>query len=166
MKVLKFLDENIESIICVVLLACMSILIVTQVFFRYVLQNSLSWSEELARYMFIWLIYIGISYGVKMRKHICVDAVYAAMPKKVKPFYGIIGDLLFLAFAVLVVYYGIDVMQQVTAQGQVSPASHMPMGIVYSAPWVGMILTSIRLIQNIAGDIKKIVKHEIDYDAL
>lgn len=166
MKVLKYLDEHLEPIICVTLLAAMSILIVVQVFFRYVLQNSLSWSEELARYMFIWLIYIGISYGVKMRKHICVDAVYAMMPKKIKPFYGIIGDLCFLAFAVLVVYYGINVMMQVTAQGQLSPAAQMPMGVVYSASWVGMVLTSIRLIQNIVTDIKKIAKHEIDYDAL
>lgn len=77
MKVLRFLDENIEKILCVVLLAAMSILIVVQVFFRYALNNSLSWTEELSRYMFIWLIYIGISYGVKMDKHICVDAVYA-----------------------------------------------------------------------------------------
>ena len=62
MKVLRFLDENIEKILCVVLLAAMSILIVVQVFFRYALNNSLSWTEELARYMFIWLIYICLLY--------------------------------------------------------------------------------------------------------
>ena len=166
MKVLKWLDDNIEKIICVVLLALMSVIIVVQVFFRYVLQNSLSWSEELARYMFIWLIYIGISYGVKERKHICVDAVYAFMPKKVKPYYGLIGDILFLIFAVLVIFYGINVMNQVLANGQVSPAAHVPMGLVYAASWVGMILTSIRLIQNLITDIGKIVRHEVDYDAL
>jgi len=166
MKVLKWLDENLEKVICVTLLAAMSVLIVVQVFFRYVLQNSLSWSEELARYMFIWLIYIGISYGVKMRKHIAVDAVYTVMPKKVKPFYGLLGDLAFLAFAVLVVIYGLDVMNQIIASGQVSPGAHIPMSIVYSAPWVGMTLTSIRLIQNLASDITAIAKGTIDYDKL
>ena len=80
MKVLKFLDEHMEKILCVIFLALMSIIIVLQVFFRYVLNNSLSWSEELARYLFIWMIYIGISLGVKMDKHICVDAVYTFMP--------------------------------------------------------------------------------------
>ena len=166
MKVLKWLNNNVEKVICVTLLAIMSILIVVQVFFRYVLQNSISWSEELARYMFIWLIYIGISYGVKERKHICVDAVYAFMPKKVKPYYALIGDILFLFFAVIVVYYGLNVMNQVNANGQVSPAAHMPMGIVYAASWVGMVLTSIRLIQNLIVDIGKIVRNEVDYDAL
>ena len=47
MKVLKFLDENLEKMLCVIFLALMSIIIVLQVFFRYVLNNSLSWSEEL-----------------------------------------------------------------------------------------------------------------------
>ena len=69
MKVIRWIDNNIERVLCVTLLALMSIIIVVQVFFRYVLQNSLQWSEEIARYMFIWLIYIGISYGVKTDKH-------------------------------------------------------------------------------------------------
>ena len=80
MKVLRFLDDNLEKMICTVTLALMSAIIVAQVFFRYVLNNSLSWSEELARYLFIWTIYIGISYGVKMDKHVAVDAVYSYMP--------------------------------------------------------------------------------------
>ena len=49
MKVVRFLDENLEKLICVVCLALMSILIVLQVFFRYVLNYSVSWCEELAR---------------------------------------------------------------------------------------------------------------------
>lgn len=48
MKVLRFLDDNLEKMICTVTLALMSAIIVAQVFFRYVLNNSLSWSEELA----------------------------------------------------------------------------------------------------------------------
>ena len=102
MKVLKFLDENLEKMLCVIFLALMSIIIVLQVFFRYVLNNSLSWSEELARYLFIWMIYVGISYGVKMDKHICVDAVYTFMPKSIKRGYAIVAYVLFLIFAVAI----------------------------------------------------------------
>ena len=57
MKALRFLDENIEKMLCVIALALMSAVIVAQVFCRYVLNSSLSWSEELARYLFIWMIY-------------------------------------------------------------------------------------------------------------
>lgn len=149
MKVLKFLDENLEKMLCVVFLALMSIIIVLQVFFRYVLNNSLSWSEELARYLFIWMIYIGISYGVKLDKHICVDAVYTFMPKGIKRGYAIVAYILFLIFAVSIIYYGILVVGMQITSGQVSPAMGLPMQYVYAAPVVGMVLTVIRLIQKI-----------------
>ena len=149
MKVLKFLDENLEKMLCVVFLALMSIIIVLQVFFRYVLNNSLSWSEELARYLIIWMIYIGISYGVKLDKHICVDAVYTFMPKGIKRGYAIVAYILFLIFAVAIIYYGILVVGMQITSGQVSPAMGLPMQYVYAAPVVGMVLTVIRLIQKI-----------------
>ena len=149
MKVIRWLDANLEKVLCVALLALMSIIIVVQVFFRYVLQNSLQWSEEIARYMFIWLIYIGISYGVKMDKHIAVDAVYSFLPKKVKPFYALIGYVIFLVFAIIVVYYGVLVTANIAGSGQISNGAHVPMQYVYVAPVVGMILTIIRLVQRL-----------------
>ena len=138
-----------EKMICTVTLALMSAIIVAQVFFRYVLNNSLSWSEELARYLFIWTIYIGISYGVKMDKHVAVDAVYSYMPKGVKKYYAMIAYALFLLFAVAIVYYGVTVVGMQISSGQVSPAMGLPMQYVYVAPVVGMVLTVIRLVQKI-----------------
>ena len=149
MKVLRFLDDNLEKMICTVTLALMSAIIVAQVFFRYVLNNSLSWSEELARYLFIWTIYIGISYGVKMDTPVAVDAVYSYMPKGVKKYYAMIAYALFLLFAVAIVYYGVTVVGMQISSGQVSPAMGLPMQYVYVAPVVGMVLTVIRLVQKI-----------------
>ena len=143
------MDDNFEKMICTVTLALMSAIIVAQVFFRYVLNNSLSWSEELARYLFIWTIYIGISYGVKMDKHVAVDAVYSYMPKGVKKYYAMIAYALFLLFAVAIVYYGVTVVGMQISSGQVSPAMGLPMQYVYVAPVVGMVLTVIRLVQKI-----------------
>lgn len=154
MKALRFLDENIEKMLCVIALALMSAVIVAQVFCRYVLNSSLSWSEELARYLFIWMIYIGISYGVKLDKHICVDAVYSFAPKSIKRYYAIVSYLLFLLFAVAMVYYGILVVGMQISSGQVSPAIGVPMQYVYAAPVVGFVLTAIRLVQKVIEAIK------------
>ena len=154
MKALRFLDENIEKMLCVIALALMSAVIVAQVFCRYVLNSSLSWSEELARYLFIWMIYIGISYGVKLDKHICVDAVYTFAPKGIKRYYAIVGYLLVLLFAVAMVYYGVLVVGMQISSGQVSPAMGVPMQYVYAAPVVGFVLTAIRLVQKVIEAIR------------
>ena len=54
---LKKIDEHLEDILLVTLLSLMSLIIFVQVIMRYLMRNSLSWSEELARYLFIWSIY-------------------------------------------------------------------------------------------------------------
>ena len=52
MKILKLIDEYLEMSICVVLMIAIAVILGLQVFMRYVMQDSLSWSEELSRYMF------------------------------------------------------------------------------------------------------------------
>lgn len=68
MKILKWLDNYLELTVSVFLMSLMTVLIFLQVIMRYVMHNSLSWSEELARYTFVWLIYIAISYGSKLNE--------------------------------------------------------------------------------------------------
>ncbi|NIK28744.1 TRAP-type C4-dicarboxylate transport system permease small subunit [Thalassobacillus devorans] len=120
------------------------------------MDNSLSWSEELARYCFIWLIYVGISYGVKRRRHISVDAMMLLFKGKTKIYFSILANVLFLVFCGYVVFYASGIASQLLAYGQTTPALKIPTGIVYAAPPVGMGLAGIRLIQNIFIDIKRI----------
>ena len=67
-----------------------------QVIMRYVFHSSLGWSEELARYMFVWLVFIGISYGAKVMRHIKIDAFLYLFPKLMRPYIVILGDVLSL----------------------------------------------------------------------
>ncbi|WP_078553440.1 TRAP transporter small permease [Bacillus alkalicellulosilyticus] len=157
MLVLKWLDEHIEEVFLVLFSAVMVVVIFLQVFMRYVMENSLSWSEELARFCFIWLVYIGISYGVKKQRHIKVDALLLLFKEKGKLVFNIISNLLFLAFAIFVVFYGYDMSQKLLQFGQTSPALKIPMGFVYLAAPVGMALTSIRLIQHLIKQSKTLL---------
>ena len=65
MKIVKWLDRHIEEVLLIVLSTVMLGIIGVQIFMRFILGSSLGWSEELARYCFIWLVFIGVSYGVK-----------------------------------------------------------------------------------------------------
>ena len=146
-KLIKAVDDHIEEWLMVVLLASMSVIIFAQVIGRYVFNNSLSWSEESARYIFIWLVYLAISYGVKKDAHIRVDAVVIILPKKAQKAVRIFSNLLFLIFSILVIYYGIRVSIRIMDSLQRSPAIEIPMGFVYFAIPFGFILTAIRLVQ-------------------
>ena len=157
MKVLKWLDANLEKYLCVVLMSVMTLIIFIQVVARYVFQNSLSWSEELARYIFIWLVYLGISYGCQMRKHIKIDAALNLFPKEWRKYVVIIGDLFFLFFAVYVAYTGLGYSIK---QTRVSSAMGIPFKYVYISTFVGFGLAVIRQIQTIIYRIRCIKNGE------
>jgi TRAP-type transport system small permease protein len=61
-------------------MAAMTILIVTQVFFRYVLANSIDWAEEGARIAFIWAIFLAIPHGIRSGIHVGIDVVVQLLP--------------------------------------------------------------------------------------
>lgn len=154
MKFLKLLDEKLEMWICIALMSCLTVVLGIQVFMRYAMHSSLSWSEELARYMFVWLVYIGVSYGSKVMRHIKIDAGLYLFPKVARRYVVILGDLIFLVFALVIVYYSWGLVQRQILFKQLSPAMLIPMWIVYAAPLVGFSLTAFRQLQTIIYRIK------------
>ncbi|MDR1621138.1 MAG: TRAP transporter small permease [Synergistaceae bacterium] len=156
MKLLKFLDDKLEMVLCVALMSFMSSLLAVQVFMRYVMGNSLSWSEELARYVFIWLVYIGVSYGAKVMKHIRIEAALGLFPKKLRPYAVVAGEVIFLCFSLFICYTAGRVLQRQIRLNQVSPAMGMPLWIVYAAPMVGFGLCAVRETQNVLYRIKQL----------
>lgn len=127
----------------------MTVLIFMQVIFRYVFKESLSWSEELARYLFIWLTFIGASIATREKTHINVamfiDNIKSAKTKKI---FVIFANLLSMAFLGVLTYYGFSIATQILQFKQVS--SSMPflyVGIVYFAVPLGSLLMFLNLIE-------------------
>lgn len=148
-KFIHWLDEYLEITLCVALMSVMTVIIFIQVVMRYIFQNSLTWSEELARYCFIWLIYLGISYGCKIMKHIKIDAALKMFPQKTKPYVVILGELCVLAFSVYIVITGWNLTVFQAALGKTSPALGLPLQYVNAAPVAGFFLAAIRTMQTI-----------------
>ena len=63
MKFLRFLNDHLEEYLLVFLMVVEVVVVFAQVVTRYVFHSPLAWSEELARYMFIWLVWIGAAYA-------------------------------------------------------------------------------------------------------
>jgi TRAP-type C4-dicarboxylate transport system permease small subunit len=117
----------------------MTIMIFLQVIFRYVIKAPLSFSEELARYMFVWSVAMGSALALRKRKHIGVEVFVEWLPVRFRDQVKIVGGLLNLIFFGLLVWYGF-VMVGATMD-QLSPALLLPMGYVYLAiPSSGIVL--------------------------
>lgn len=153
MKILKWLDDYFEAIFMTILLFAMSIFIGLQVFMRYVMLNSLSWSEELSRYMYIYMLYLGISYGVRTNRHLRISVIQNLLKEKGQKILSLFSDILFLAFSVIVVINSTKVALLIANFGQVTASTQMPMYVVYMGVPIGFSLVIIRLIQNIIHKI-------------
>lgn len=80
---LKFLN-NIEEKFLVLNLLISTLIVFMNVVLRYVFSASLSWVDEAARYMFIWLIWIGADYTLANRKHLRIDIISAKLHGKAR----------------------------------------------------------------------------------
>ena len=107
MKKIFNLYNKIEEYLLVYSLVFNVILVFSQVIMRSVFNLSLSWSEELSRYIFIWQIWLGTSIALKEDKHIKVELVYQIVKsKKVQKIITMIGMLIWLGFSVFLVQNG------------------------------------------------------------
>lgn len=117
----------------------MTIMVFLQVIFRYVLGEALSFSEELARYMFIWSVAMGTALALRTHSHIGVEIFVELLPVRFHKLMAFIASLLSLLFFGLLIGYGF-VMVGATMD-QESAALLLPMGYVYLAiPISGIVL--------------------------
>lgn len=145
MKIVSFLDKHLEEVLLAILLSVMTLMIFMQIVFR-VFGWPLSWTEELGRYMFIWMIYLGAASAIRKRKHISVELLDLFLKDSGKFVLNIISNIIFMIFAAILTYYSIPVVLRVAAQ--LSPAVRLSMAIPYSSVLVGSALMLIRLIQD------------------
>ncbi len=146
MKFIRWLDRYLEESVMLVLLALMVSVMGLQVFMRYVMNSSLSWPEELTRYMFIWFVFLGISYGIRYDIHIRVNIFETFVPK-IAATLRVIQDIFFMAFMLYMYSPAVTNISRMIANQQHSPAMQIPMYFVYLSLLVGLTLGIFRMIE-------------------
>lgn len=146
-KAIHWLDENLEECILMLLLIGMTLIMGIQVFSRYALGMSLSWSEELTRYLFIWCGFISVSYCSKKCLSIKIEQFVALFPRRGKAIFKVINHTFELIFFLYMIPYAWSYMMSAVASGQVSPACSIPMYYIQAAPFVSFVLVAIRILQ-------------------
>jgi len=148
MKALKWLDDNFEETILIVLLIIITTVMSVQIVLR-LFNSALTWSEELVRFLFVWSGFLSISYCFKKQISIKIEQIVAMFPKKVNAGVKLLEKVILLVFYFFMIQYAYDYFTRAIASGQLSPAMQIPMYTIQIAPLVGFILSVIRLIQGI-----------------
>ena len=148
MKKLRQISDTVEKItrfIIVITFSIMIIACVLQVYTRYVLNTSLSWTEELARFTFIWTNLLGASLCVKYNAHATVTAVFEVLPQKIKQYVLVFIQLVILAVCYVLIVPGTQFAMQVSRS--VSPAMKLSMSFIYGVvPIMGLLIVLYTLI--------------------
>jgi len=107
----------------------MTIIVFLQVVFRYVWDSPLGWSEEVARFLFVWVSFLGAANLVRIGQHVSVKTFVEMFPPVIRIFSEVIGHLVVICCCIMffVGGYGITIKEWI----QRSPALQIEMGWVY-----------------------------------
>ena len=144
-KILLYVDEYLEEFVMTILLILMAVIMGIQVLSRYAFGMSLSWSEEVTRYLFIWSAFISVSLCTKKFLAIKIDQFIKIFSKRGRAILGLINLTIQFIFFVYLVPYAWRYLMTTIKSGQVSPACGIPMYYIQSAPLICFSLCVIRI---------------------
>ncbi|WP_130861071.1 TRAP transporter small permease [Bacilliculturomica massiliensis] len=154
MKVIRFLDDHFEEILMSVALMTIVVFMTLQVFMRYIMHHALSSPEEICRYSFIWMCYLGVSYAVKRGEALRVDILGVIFPK-IRGALDVISDAFYVIFCAALLMPGVRVIQSMMRLQSKSAALEIPLWIIYTSLFLGCGLAIFRMIEKYIGVIKK-----------
>ena len=123
--------------VCCVLFSAIVCVVIAAVVFRYGLNSSLVWGEELARYLAVWLVFLGLGCAHRRSEHVAVTSVLGRIPGIGTALAGRIGELVSLIFCLAIMGFGAQATAANFARHQVSPALHIEIAWIYLAIPVG-----------------------------
>lgn len=135
----------------------MTITVFISTIFRYFKLGAIPWSEELARYLMIWIAYIGASLGIKKNAHLGVEILVNKLPKSLKSVAKYFRVAIILLFNALIISFSYKIINHQMNMGQLSPAMAIPIWYAYLAIPVGALLMIIRSIQMVIFQNKQVV---------
>lgn len=161
---LRYLDNGIkwfEKALIIVLFTAAVAAGTGQVVARYLLNQSLPWSEELMRYILIWLSFFAASLGFTMENiHTNVDLLIARFKPRVRAVFEIIWRVICLVFTVSTSALAITMLQGSIVSGQMTAAMRLPMSVVYSGVVLAFILMSYHVFVAIVERVVKLFSKE------
>jgi TRAP-type C4-dicarboxylate transport system permease small subunit len=147
----------IEGGVVKLLMAAMTIDVLLGVFFRYVIGDALTWTEESGRYLMIWMGYLAAAIALREGNHVAVDVLLQALPGRAKHI-TVVSRLLSLLFLLAVIALGIVLLPRLRSR---SAALGINIFWPYLAVPVGCFLTALEMIASMSREVQPLAEERV-----
>jgi TRAP-type C4-dicarboxylate transport system permease small subunit len=163
-EIIRRLDQNAERWALLLFYVMLVVTMAIEVLRREVFAYSSIWGEEIVRYSFIYLAWIGAAAAVKERAHIRIDVVLHYLSPRLKALFYVFGDLVMLGVAVVAIIYSFETVMVSFKYGSVSHGLRVSMVWFLMAVPAGFALMIIRLLQSLLRDLRDLRSGKAVYE--
>ncbi len=156
MSVIRWVDLNAEKALASLLLAAIVLLIFGNVFMRYIMNASLSWGEELTLWLFVWFVWLGISYAFHTGDHVRITVFRDVLGERARLYVDAVIALLVLGFLLVLTVECIKLIMMPFVASQTSVVLGLPIPILYASAPIGAGLSAIRVVQHLIRTLRLI----------
>lgn len=154
-KALRFLDRNAETIILVIFGSVLCLSVTLQVTTR-LLNHPFSWTEEVARFAYVWFSLPGIAFGIKADSQIRFELIIGKMHGRFRAFWEVILQLAVLAIWIFILYLCFDFIE--FGHNRKAPALNVSMDILNYSIVLGSVCCVIRTLQKVIENLRAALK--------
>lgn len=146
---LRAIEKHFEPAVIVATLAAIVALVFADVVARFAFQTSIAVANELARLCFVYMIYFGVSYAIRERRHMRVTVLVDALPAGGRRLLLALAELTFLIYSLAVCWLGVVITMQASERGQILSATQWPTTVLYAAIILSGALSALRLLESL-----------------
>ena len=148
LKKLGGIYNKLEEIVLVVMLSGSLLVLFVNVILRYCFNSSIYGADELARILFIWMSWLGISIGERKSEHIRIDMLVNVLHGVPQKLVKVLANIITLGILLVLAWEGIGVVSAYASRGVTTPMYHIPQAAIYASLPYSCAVMSIRLIIN------------------
>lgn len=155
MRLLKLIDDNIERVIILVNYVVMAGIIFVEVIRRFLFNEQAAWSTTIPIYLFLWIVWIGCAYNVKIRAHLRFDELRTRMSRPMQFACLMLDSALWIIFSIIVIIYSTE--QVLIARDNfaiVQGTDNVLQWWFYTATPLAFIILIYRVLQNVMEDVR------------
>lgn len=142
-KILATVQRTLELLV-IVSMAATTVVVLIGVFCRYILASSLPWTEELSRYLLVWIGFLAAPIAMRRGAHVGMQFIKLMLPERIRYWTSLMGSGMVLVFLGFVFVQGLNLLAGVA--GQLSPAMSLPMTWAYAAIPTGCFFMALEVL--------------------